>query len=263
MTGTVTEILETPIPQSPLRTFDRPLNIAVIGASGGIGAALTSELLYHVPDTNVAVFSRQCKMDLPDTVVSMEIDLEDERLIASAAQHANRQLGPLGAVFVTTGMLHAGNAVKPEKSWRALEARTLEKVFRVNTIGPALVAKHFLPLMKRDSKSVFACLSARVGSIEDNRLGGWYAYRASKAALNMMIKTLSIELSRSSPHALCVGLHPGTVDTNLSKPFQGNVRPEALFTPVKAARALLSVVDDLTIADTGKIFAWDGTVIPY
>jgi NAD(P)-dependent dehydrogenase (short-subunit alcohol dehydrogenase family) len=117
--------------------------------------------------------------------------------------------------------------------------------------------------MKRDSKSVFACLSARVGSIEHNQLGGWYGYRASKAALNMMIKTLSIELARSNPRSVCVGLHPGTVDTRLSKPFQGNVGSEKLFAPKKSALALLSVVDNLTPTDTGKIFAWDGEVIPY
>jgi len=144
-----------------------------------------------------------------------------------------------------------------------LDAYALEKVLRINTVGPSLVAKHFLPLLQKDSKSVFACLSARVGSIEDNRLGGWYAYRASKAALNMILKTLSIELARSNPNAICVGLHPGTVDTALSMPFQGNVKPDKLFTPGKSASALLSVVNRLRQTDTGKCFAWNGEVIPY
>ena len=135
--------------------------------------------------------------------------------------------------------------------------------FRLNTTGPALVAKHFLPLLARDRKAAFAALSARVGSIEDNGLGGWYAYRASKAALNMAIKTLSIELARRYPLALCVGLHPGTVDTALSKPFQAGVPQERLFSPAQSARHLLSVLDELTAEDSGKLFAWDGRRIPF
>ena len=139
----------------------------------------------------------------------------------------------------------------------------METAFRVNTIGPALVAKHFLPLLASDAKSVFAALSARVGSIDDNELGGWYAYRASKAALNMVIKTLSIELARRNPRALCVGLHPGTVDSRLSKPFQGGVPEGKLFQPAAAARALLTVLDGLSSGDSGALFAWDGTRIPF
>lgn len=255
--------IDAPEGPSQLNSFDRPFNVVVIGASGGIGAALTSKIFFCAPDANLLALSRHRLSNLPGNTISSEIDLENERSIADAAKQASRKLGTLSAVFVATGLLHFGQTVQPEKTWRALEADALEQVFRINTIGPALIAKHFLPLMKRDSKSVFACLSARVGSIEDNRLGGWYAYRASKAALNMIIKTLSIELSRSNPYALCVGLHPGTVDTELSKPFQSNVQLEKLFTPEKAATALLSVVNDLTLADTGKIFAWDGSVIPY
>lgn len=257
------QTIDKPDCSTSLYSFDDPLNVAVIGASGGIGAALTSEIGRLVPDAKVHAFSRRRLTGNPDSVTSSTIDLEDERSVADAARQAGRHMGKLSAVFVATGLLHDGEAVQPEKSWRAFDSHSLEQAFRINTIGPALVAKHFLPLLKRDGKSVFACLSARVGSIEDNRLGGWYAYRASKAALNMIIKSLSIELARSNRHAICVGLHPGTVDTNLSKPFQGNVLPEKIFTPEKAAKALLSVVDDLTPADSGKLFAWDGAVIPY
>lgn len=134
-------------------------------------------------------------------------------------------------------------------------------VLRVNTVGPALVAKHFLPLMRRDAKTVFAALSARVGSISDNRLGGWASYRMSKAALNMLIKTISIEHTRRFPQAVVVGLHPGTVDTNLSKPFQRRVPADQLFTTTHSVNQLLQVVDRLTPADTGRCFAWDGQVI--
>lgn len=164
-------------------------------------------------------------------------------------------------VIVATGLLHDASGLQPEKTWRALEAGSLERSFRVNSIGPALVAKHCLPLLARDRKSVFAALSARVGSIEDNRLGGWHAYRASKAALNMLIRTLSIELAHRNPTAICVALHPGTVDTALSRPFQRGVN--TLFSPPRAATCLLEVMDDLTSEHSGQLFAWDGQRIPF
>jgi len=246
-----------------LGSFRKPLNIAVIGASGGIGSAVTGRIASDAPEARIYAFSRRPTTDTRDNVEASAIDLENETSIADAAELCRQQIKHLSATFVVTGLLHDGEMVKPEKSWKSLRANSLEKAFRINAVGPALVAKHFLPLMRRDSKSVFACLSARVGSIEDNRLGGWYGYRASKAALNMIIKTLSIELARSNPKAVCVGLHPGTVDTALSKPFQRNVRPKHLFTPDRSALALLAVVDNLMPTDTGKIFAWDGEVIPY
>ena len=132
----------------------------------------------------------------------------------------------------------------------------------MNATGPALFAKHFLPLLARDRKAAFAALSARVGSISDNALGGWYAYRASKAALNMLIRSLSIELARRSPQALCVGLHPGTVDTPLSVPFRGAVPDGQLFSPDHAAVCLLDVLDGLSPLDTGGVFDWAGQSVP-
>jgi NAD(P)-dependent dehydrogenase (short-subunit alcohol dehydrogenase family) len=247
---------------SCLYSFSDPVNVAVIGASGGLGTALISEILRGVSGAKLHAFSRRRLTDMPEFVRSSEIELENEVSISNAAKQARQHLGSLSGVFVATGLLHDGQTIQPEKSWRSLDTYSLEQVFRINAIGPALVAKHFLPLLKHDDKSVFACLSARVGSIEDNRLGGWYAYRASKAALNMIIKTLSIELARSNPNAVCIGLHPGTVDTVLSKPFQGNVQANKLFSPEKSAKALLSVIDELTPEDSGKNFAWDGAVIP-
>ena len=138
----------------------------------------------------------------------------------------------------------------------------MEQVFRINAAGPALVAKHFLPLLAANRKTAFAAVSARVGSIGDNDLGGWYAYRASKAALNMIIRTLSVELARKRPQALCVGLHPGTVDTPLSKPFQQNIPSGGLFTPDRSAAYLTQTLDRLTPADSGWLYAWDGSRIP-
>ena len=158
--------------------------------------------------------------------------------------------------------LHDGEALRPEKTWRALEGVALERVYQVNAIGPALVAKHFLPLLARDRKSVFAALSARVGSISNNQLGGWHAYRASMAALNMLLRTFAIEPAWRNPRAACVGLHPGTVDSRLSAPFQANVPEGKLFTPGFAASRLLDVLDRVTPEDSGKVFAWDGEIIP-
>jgi NAD(P)-dependent dehydrogenase (short-subunit alcohol dehydrogenase family) len=192
----------------------------------------------------------------------LPIDLADEHSIATAATELGGTVDDVHLVIVATGILHNDDGLRPEKTWRSLDARSFETAFRVNTIGPALVAKHFLPMLAKDRKSVFAALSARVGSIDDNRLGGWHAYRASKAALNMLIKTLSIELAARNATALCVGLHPGTVDTDLSKPFQTNVPAEKLFTPGRSASALLNVIDGLDAKDSGGVFAWDGTRIP-
>jgi len=138
----------------------------------------------------------------------------------------------------------------------------MKQVFAINTIGPALVAKHFLPLLDRNRRSVFAALSARVGSISDNRLGGWYGYRASKSALNMIIKTLAIELSRRNREAICIGLHPGTVDSRLSAPFQNNVAADKLFAPDLAATQLLEVVDQVRSEQSGRLLAWNGLEIP-
>jgi NAD(P)-dependent dehydrogenase (short-subunit alcohol dehydrogenase family) len=137
----------------------------------------------------------------------------------------------------------------------------MARLFRVNTIGPALVMKHFSPLLARDRPAVIASLSARVGSIGDNKAGGWYSYRASKAALNQLIRTASIELAARRPHVICVGLHPGTVRSAMSEPFLQRYTKNEIFEPEIAANALLSVLGGLTPAQTGKVFAWDGQEI--
>ncbi|MBE7219847.1 MAG: SDR family oxidoreductase, partial [Caulobacteraceae bacterium] len=160
-----------------------------------------------------------------------------------------------------TGLLHEG-ARGPERALKALDPAWLARSFALNTIGPALAFKHFAPLLPRQGRSVIGALSARVGSISDNRAGGWYGYRASKAALNMIIRCAAIEIARSRPEALCVGLHPGTVDSGLSQPFQSGVAPGKLFTPAHAAERLLAVVDGLDAAASGRCFAWDGAEIP-
>lgn len=221
----------------------------VIGASGGIGSAMVEALRASGLYATVHALSRS----------GTGLDLTDEAAVAEAA----RQVGegpPPSLIFVATGVLHHGQ--EPERAYKAMTAEHLLRDYQVNTVGPALVARHFLPLLPRDRRAVFAALSARVGSIGDNRLGGWHSYRASKAALNMILKNLSIELARTHPQAVVVGLHPGTVDTALSVPFQKGVAADKLFTADYSASRLLAVLDGLTPADSGGVFAWDGARIP-
>ena len=250
--------------ESPLllSSFGTALNVAVIGASGGIGRAIADDLARCADVARVFRLSRSGLQTGDDGDCCLHLDLEDEASISAAATAIRSSAGELHLVLVATGILHADSHLQPEKTWRSLDSDAMQTAFRINTIGPALVAKHFLPLLAKDRKTVFAALSARVGSIEDNRLGGWYAYRASKAALNMMIRTLAIELARSHPRALCVGLHPGTVDTRLSKPFQSGVPAAKLFPPERSARHLLDVVEQLAPEHSGRVYAWDGSRVP-
>lgn len=224
----------------------------VIGASGGIGRALADALQASGRHDRVHRLGRSFGG-------AAHIDLEDEASIAAATERV-RSGPPLALVLVATGVLHSGE--EPERTYKAMTAEHLLRDYRINTIGPALVMKHFAPLMPRDRRAVFAAMSARVGSIGDNRLGGWHSYRASKAALNMLLRNLAVELGRSHPQAVVAGLHPGTVDTSLSRPFQKGVAEGKLFTPAWSAERLLAVLDGLTPADSGGVFAWDGVRIP-
>lgn len=224
----------------------------VIGASGGIGRALADALAASGDHTLIHRFGRSFPGD-------GRLDFEDEASIAEAAERV--KAGPAPAlIVVATGVLHDGH--EPERSYKAMTAEHLLRDYRVNTVGPALVIKHFAPLLPRDRRAVFAALSARVGSIGDNRLGGWHSYRASKAALNMILKNLAVELKRSHSQAVVAGLHPGTVDTDLSEPFQKGVAEGKLFTPAFSADRMLTVIQGLTPADGGGVFAWDGARIP-
>lgn len=229
----------------------------IVGASGGIGRALVEELC-ATPLIEVVALARRHQPDL--SVRQLVIDVEDEATIVEAAD-ALRDGASITRIFIATGLLHA-DGLAPEKSNSALDASRLMRLYAVNAVGPALVAKHFLPLLPKSGRSVFAALSARVGSIGDNRLGGWHGYRASKAALNQLIRTMSVELARTRSEAIMVGLHPGTVDTRLSQPFQANVLDRKLFTPGYAAERLIAVCDALRPEDSGGVFAWDGRRIP-
>lgn len=249
---------------SHLSRFGEDLQVAVIGASGGIGGAFVEALAQDPGVGRLHALSRRRPQALPERAVWHEIELTDEDSVTRAGEKVAETSPRLHLVLVAAGILHdEARGLAPEKTWRHLEAEALMTAYRINAVGPALAAKHFLPRLDRDRRSAFAALSARVGSIEDNRIGGWHAYRASKAALNQLIRTLAVELARRSPQALCVGLHPGTVDTGLSKPFQANVTEGKLFTPPYAAARLLAVLDGLEPEDSGRLFAWDGARIPF
>jgi NAD(P)-dependent dehydrogenase (short-subunit alcohol dehydrogenase family) len=224
----------------------------VFGAGGGLGRASLEALQASDRFAAVTGFARSG---------SPPVDVTDEATIAAAAEQVRAAGLPLRLVLDATGFLHDAEHGGPEKTYRRIDPDHLAHAFAVNATGPALLMKHFLPLLPREGKAAFATLSAKVGSIGDNRFGGWFAYRASKAALNQLVRTAAIELARSRPEALCVALHPGTTDTELSAPFSKrglSVRP-----PAESARRLLAVLERLSASDTGGFFSHDGSALPW
>ncbi|MBL8560071.1 MAG: SDR family NAD(P)-dependent oxidoreductase [Hyphomonadaceae bacterium] len=244
-----------------LASFPDGYRTCVFGATGGIGRAFV-ERIAGDPRAGAVHAGARRAFDPPEGAAAFAFDLESEDSIAAACARVAAD-GPLHLVVVATGVLHDGAALSPEKTWRAQSPEAFARAFAINTTGPALIAKHMLGHLAKGEKAVFAALSARVGSISDNRLGGWHAYRASKAALNMLIRTFAIELAQRNRTACAAALHPGTVDTALSQPFQSGVRAERLFTPQQSAGHLLDVIDTLTPAQSGKLFAWDGAEVPF
>jgi NAD(P)-dependent dehydrogenase (short-subunit alcohol dehydrogenase family) len=239
----VEQVAETEFPQGGVAL--------VVGATGGIGGALARALEADPRFSAVIGVGRAS---------SPRLDLLDEASIAAVAGHVASLGAPLRLVIVATGHLHDGER-QPERGWREIDPDRMAHAFAINATGPALLIKHVLPLLPREGKSVFATLSARVGSIGDNALGGWYAYRASKAALNQIVRTAAIELRRRHPQAVCVALHPGTVDTGLSAPFAK--RGLDVATPGEAARRLLDVIDRLGPADSGAFLDYRGERLPW
>lgn len=227
---------------------------AIFGASGGIGRALVDTLCQQ--GVHVWAGSRTANASSNSNCTPFAFDLTDEKSIEAAA--AIMCDNPPQLVIVATGILTLADGTGPERSYRKLDPQTMMDVLQLNTAGPAIIAKHMLPLLPRKERGVFAALSARVGSITDNGLGGWHSYRASKSALNMLLKNFAIELGRTHKKAIVAGLHPGTVDSELSRPFQSNLPDGQLTTPVESASSLLRVLDGLTPADSGGVFAYDG-----
>jgi len=233
-------------------------SVAVIGSSGAIGSAFISSYLEEETIENIISFSRSSPTSPNKRVKHFCIDIEDEVSIEEAASNLNGL--KLDEIIIASGLLHTEN-FGPEKSIKDLKAENILKVLKVNTVGPAIIGKYFLPLLNKDSKSVMAFLSARVGSISENKLGGWYSYRASKSALNQIIKNFSIEVKRSNPNAVIIGLQPGTVESKFSEPFKKNVKEGNLFSAEYSVGMLKKVVDSSTSADSGKLIGWDGIEI--
>jgi NAD(P)-dependent dehydrogenase (short-subunit alcohol dehydrogenase family) len=222
----------------------------IIGATGGIGHALVDAAQQSGQFGAVLALSRRSNPVL---------DVESEPSVHKAAQYAAEQ-GEIRLVVNATGFLH-GDGFEPEKSWHGLDAAHMAKAFAVNAIGPALLMKHFLPLLPRAGRSVFATLSAKVGSIADNQLGGWYSYRASKAALNQLVRTAATELKRSRPEAVCVAIHPGTTHTRLSAPFaKAGLAVQA---PEAAAAAILACLVGLESDASGGFYDRTGERLPW
>jgi len=244
----------------------------VIGASRGIGLEFVRQL---AADPRIALVHAGCRD--PDragalvalsrerpTVRPFAIDVADEASIACACAAIAEVSPRLRLVVNAAGVLHdSALAMQPEKRLAEVRGDTLARAFAINAAGPLLLAKHLEACIPTHERAIFASISAKVGSIGDNRLGGWFAYRASKAAQNMALKTLAIEWARSRRRAVVVALHPGTTDTDLSRPFQANVPPDKLFTTERCARQLLRVIDGLQPADSGRFYAWDGSELPW
>ena len=239
-----------------MNSSSNDLSLAVIiGAKGGIGAAMLAQLESEGNFAQVVGLSRSTEIN---------VDYDNESSISKSAIHianlcatSNLQLRLL---IVATGFLH-GDQGQPERSFINLDAEYLAQVFKINTLGPALVMKHFLPLLPKTGRCLAGFMSARVGSMGDNALGGWYGYRAAKAALNQLVKTASIELTRRNKESICVSLHPGTVATELSKPFAKtglNVRPAS-----QAASDLLAAISGLSALDTGCLVDYQGHKLPF
>jgi NAD(P)-dependent dehydrogenase (short-subunit alcohol dehydrogenase family) len=246
-------------------------NALILGASQGIGLGFLQKFLqddrivkiyatYRNPESASDLLALAEKNS--EKLICLSLDITDELQIAEVVQKIRAEVNKLHLVINCVGLLHDDN-LQPEKSLRQLDSENLLRYFQINSIGAVLLAKHLLPLFRHPEHSVFACISAKLGSITDNQLGGWYGYRASKAALNMFMRTAAIEYSRSSPKTLVVTLHPGTTDTRLSRPFQGNVSPEKLFSVERTVTQLLTVIEQLQQGDSGQFFSWDGSQLPW
>ncbi|MFM7170476.1 MAG: SDR family NAD(P)-dependent oxidoreductase [Cyanobium sp.] len=227
---------------------------ALVVGTGGIGRALLAALEIHAPRLRLWSAGRRG--------ADLQLDLADPDSLERLGEGAREQLFPLRLVICAAGLLH-GEGLQPEKRLSQVDPMALQRSFAVNAWGPLLLAKAIEAALPRDAPSHFASLSARVGSIGDNRLGGWYAYRGAKAAQNQLLRTLALEWGRRLPQACVTLLHPGTTATALSAPFRSAVAPDRLFSPEHAASYLITVLERQTPATSGAFLAWDGQAIPW
>ena len=239
-----------------------PLRVVLAGASGAIGGSLLHHLLKRSNIEHIYVVQRTLMTFEDYRVSGIVCDLTQETDLAHLTARLRDDGVAVNALINATGMLHDSD-LKPEKALSQLKLGALERSFAINAFAPLLLLKAVLPSFDKHQPAWIVNLSARVGSITDNRLGGWYSYRAAKAAQNQLFKTASIELTRSHPQLTCLQLHPGTVDSSLSQPFQGAVKDGKLFTSEYSAGKLLSVIASKTIADTGTFWDWDNSPIPW
>jgi NAD(P)-dependent dehydrogenase (short-subunit alcohol dehydrogenase family) len=246
-------------------------NALVVGASQGIGLGMVKQLLSDPTVATIIATYRnpESAQDLrvlaeayPQRLTCIQLDATDESQIIETMAQIKSITPALHLVINCVGILHEGD-LQPEKSLRQINADQLLRYFQVNSISSVVLAKHLLPLLKHGDRNIFVSISAKIGSIGDNQIGGWYGYRASKAALNMFMRTIAIEYRRKSPHTIVVMLHPGTTDTRLSKPFQRNVPAEKLFSVERTVNQLLAVLECLSEADSGQFFSWDGSRLPW
>lgn len=238
----------------------------IVGAGQGIGFGFVQQLLSderidRLYATYRTSHSKLLTLDDP-RLHCLPLDITEEAQIVAMVQTIQAETPALHWVINCVGVLHE-DTMQPEKSLRQLNTEQLLHYFKVNSIGAILLAKHLQPLLKHRDRAIFATISAKVGSIGDNQLGGWYGYRASKAAVNMLMRTAAIEYKRTCPRTIVVTLHPGTTDTQLSRPFQRNVPPEKLFSVERTVRQLLTVLEQLQESDSGEFFSWDGSRLPW
>jgi len=233
-------------------------NIAIIGSSGAIGNAFVEHYIKVSSVENIFTFSRSAADHVSEKVTSFEIDVESQDSIEKAAGQVKDHI--IDRIIIASGILHTEN-FGPEKSIKDLNYETFAKVYSINTIGPALIGRYFIPLMNKNEKSVIAFLSARVGSISDNSLGGWYSYRSSKTALNQIVKNFSIELKRINKNAIALALQPGTVESRFSEPFKKNVSKNKLFTPDYSVGLLSQVIENSSLNESGSLLSYDGEII--
>ncbi|WP_372370060.1 SDR family oxidoreductase [Candidatus Uabimicrobium sp. HlEnr_7] len=254
-----------------MKLLEKNSQVLIQGASRGIGFEFVKQLVKHQNIGFVHATCRQPKEALllkdlaskhPNKIKLHVIDVTNEQTICSAAENVSTISKNLHLLVNCTGILHDAQ-IFPEKRLQDICPESLTKSFQINAFGPVLIAKHFQSLFHHKQPAIFANISARVGSITDNRLGGWYAYRGSKAAQNMLTKTIALEFKRTAKTTICVALHPGTVATDLSSPFTKNIQAQKLFTPQQSVNYLLEVMNSLEMSDSGSFFAWDGQKIPW
>lgn len=236
--------------------------MVVFGAAGGLGEALVKALKQSYPEQRLFAVSRSPVNNRVTGVSYYTVgDYNDETLAQWAADFSELP-EQLNGVVSTVGMLHDDETF-PEKQLSDLNEQNLLKLYRVNAVIPLLIAKHCQALLDKKQPSFFVQLSAKVGSIEDNRLGGWYSYRSSKAGLNMLLKTAAIEFKRTHKKLVVAAIHPGTTDTGLSEPFQKRIPKGKLYTKEESAERIVNVIKQLTIDDSGSLFHWDGERLPF